>query len=296
MSALSLLAALVLAQAPAAQPPSTVEAASAPAPAPAAQQPASTVEAAGTPSPSAVEAASAPAPSTVEAAGAPAPSAPGPAAPAQGAPQSGAALEAQAPATVKALPPPPALPPVPPGADGTPVKVERRRLLKQKHVFITAGPTYLARGDYYRSPGLSAALSYYPYETGGMEVKLALLFSTLTTAGREVFERTGLVPDAHRPSFVGAVGWRQSVGYGKALVGSSLTHLVHFDLQLAGHLGLTFTDRAANPTLALGPGLLVRTRTLFLQVDAPFVGSLESRSRSSLALGMLPSFTLGFQL
>jgi hypothetical protein len=207
--------------------------------------------------------------------------------------QPAAAMAAAAPAAVR---PPPPLPPVPPGADGTPVKVERRRLLKQGRGFLTLGPTYLARGDYYRSPGITGAASFYPREYGGLELKLALFFSSLTGAGREVFERTGLVPDAHRPSFVGAVGWRQSVGYGKALLGSNLTSLVHFDLQLAGHLGLTFTDRATNPTLALGPGLLVRTRTLFLQVDAPFVGSLESRSRSSVALGMLPSVTLGIQL
>jgi hypothetical protein len=191
---------------------------------------------------------------------------------------------------------PPAAPAIPPGADGVPVKVERRRLLKDKHYFLTAGPTYLARGDYYRSPGLLASASYYPREWGGVELKLGLFLSSLTSAGREVFDRTGLVPDAHKPAALAAVGWRQSLGYGKALVGSDLTHLVHFDLQLAGHLGLTFTDRSANPTLALGPGLLVRTRTLFLQIDAPLLASLEDRSRSSLALGMLPTVALGLQL
>jgi hypothetical protein len=235
-----------------------------------------------------------PSPSTPPAPGA-APDAP-PSAAAAAVPASGAAPAAPAvPVVAKAaaLPPPPV---VPPGADGVPVKVERRRLLKQGHTFLTFGPTYFARGDYYRNPGLSAAASYYPQEWGGLELKLALFFSSLTSAGSEVFERTGFVPDAHKPAFLAAAGWRQSVGYGKALVGSSLTHLVHFDLQLAGHLGLTFTDKAANPTLALGPGLLVRTQTLFLQLDAPLVGSLESRSRGSVSLGVLPTLTLGIQL
>ncbi|MBM7113418.1 hypothetical protein [Archangium primigenium] len=182
-----------------------------------------------------------------------------------------------------------------PGTEGEPARVERRLLLKRHHVFTTAGLGYLSRGDYYSNPGLMASASWYPVESGGVELKLGLFVSSLGAAGTEVFERTGLVPDAHRPVALLAAGWRQTLGYGKALVGEGT--LVHFDLQLAGHMGFVFTDRGVSPSPMGGPGVLMRMGPRFhAQLDVPLVLSFESRSRGLLSLGVLPTLTLGVVL
>ncbi|HZN93170.1 MAG TPA: hypothetical protein VFB81_10725, partial [Myxococcales bacterium] len=53
--------------------------------------------------------------------------------------------------TPKATTPPP---PSSPGLEGTPIRVERRLLVKTNHFFITLGADYFIRGDYYVNPGL----------------------------------------------------------------------------------------------------------------------------------------------
>jgi len=182
-----------------------------------------------------------------------------------------------------------------PGTEGTPVRVERRLLIKQGHVFATGGLGYLSRGDYYNNPGLFLSGSWYPMEMGGPELKLALFLSSLGAAGIEVFERTGLVPDAHRPVALLAAGWRQTLGYGKVLVGTGA--LVHFDVQAAAHLGFTFTDRGVSPSPMLGPGLLVRlSPRVHAQLDVPLVVTFEKRSRGLVSLGVLPTLTFGVVL
>jgi len=194
-------------------------------------------------------------------------------------------------AAVLAAQPAPAIP----GTEGEPVRVERRLLLKRGHVFTTGGLGYLSRGDYYTNPGLVASGSWYPVESGGVELKLALFISSLGAAGTEVFERTGLVPDAHRPVAMLAAGWRQTLGYGKVLVGES--GLVHFDFQLAGHMGFLVTDRGVSPSPMGGPGVLMRLGPRFhAQLDVPVVLSFEQRSRGLLSLGVLPTLTLGVVL
>lgn len=194
-------------------------------------------------------------------------------------------------ATPKA--PAPAAPPTP-GAEGEPVRVERRLLLKKGRVFATGGLGYLSRGDYYTNPGLFASGSWYPVETDGVELKLALFVSWLGPSGTEVFEKTGLVPDAHRPVGLLAAGWRHTLGYGKVLVDPSSSRVVHFDFQAATHLGVTFTDRGVSPSLMAGPGVLMRiTPKLHAQLDVPLVLFIEQRSRGILSLGVLPILTLG---
>ncbi len=205
----------------------------------------------------------------------------------------GSLLAAAPPAPTPAATPAPAASSIP-GAEGEPVRVERRLLVKKQHVFLTGGLGYLSRGDYYTSPGLLLSGSWYSMEEGGLELKLALFLSWLGPAGSEVFERTGLVPDAHRPVALMAPGWRQSLGYGKVLVGSNVSKVVHFDVQAAGHLGLTFTDRGVSPSLMLGPGVLLRlSPRVHAQLDVPIIFSIEQRSRGSLSLGLLPTLTLG---
>jgi hypothetical protein len=182
-----------------------------------------------------------------------------------------------------------------PGVEGTPVRVERRLLLKEMHGFVSLGPTWLARGDYYNNPGLLLSGSWYPAEMGGVEVRLALFMSSLNASATEIFRRTGLVPESHRPLSLLTGGWRQGLGYGKVLVGNGL--VVHFDVQAAAHLGITFTDHGVSPSLMVGPGLLMRlSPRIHAQLDVPLALTLEQRVRSLLTLGTLPTLSVGVVL
>jgi hypothetical protein len=184
-----------------------------------------------------------------------------------------------------------------PGLDGPPVRVERRALVKVKKVFLTGGLSYLSRGDYYTSPGLTGNFTYYPLEQHGLEFNLNLFLSFISPGAIEIFSRTGLVPDAQRPVAQLNLGYRYTFGYGKAVVGPSLSGLIHFDVQAAGHLGLTITDRAANPTLGLGPALVVRFSKLWvMQLDVPLQFALEGRARSFFTLGVSPRLAMGVML
>jgi hypothetical protein len=196
-----------------------------------------------------------------------------------------------------AAPEAPAAPLSVPGADGAPVRVERRLLLKKDKFFATGGLSYLSRGDYYTNPGLTVSGTFYPTEVDGIEFRGAVFISSLSPAGIEVFERTGLVPDAHRPIALVAAGWRRTLGYGKVLVGGETGRVVHFDVQGTGHLGLTVTDRGLSPSLLVGPGVLMRfTPSIHAQLDVPLAVALEQRSRGFLSLGMLPTLTVGVVL
>lgn len=93
-------------------------------------------------------------------------------------------------------------------ARGEPVMVEPRLLVKKHRLFVAVGGTWLARGDYYDNPGIAVDVTAYPIESGGAELRLGWFFSSLNAAGREVFRRTHLVPDAHRPIALVMAGWR----------------------------------------------------------------------------------------
>ncbi len=178
--------------------------------------------------------------------------------------------------------------------DAAPVKIERRLLVKERAWFVSAGPGYLARGDYYDNPALCAAAAYYLSERGGPEVRASLFLSSLSAAGREVFDRVGLSPDAARPLGWLAAGWRESLGYGKILVRGNV---VHFELQGAAHAGVLFTDRAAQPSLALTAGVLVRvTPRIFAQLEVTALGAREPRASDTIVVGLLPMLTAGARL
>src|SRR5687768_10409569 len=97
----------------------------------------------------------------------------------------------------------------PPGA----VRVQNRLLQKPGRLFVVAGGTMLERADHYQSPGAALSASYYLGEDDALELRGAWFFSALTPAAKDVFERTGLVPDAHRPVALLLGGWRHSLGY-----------------------------------------------------------------------------------
>lgn len=174
-------------------------------------------------------------------------------------------------------------------------RVEPRLLIKERHVFLSGGVTWLERGDYYDSPGLIAQISWYPVEQHALELQLGGLFSFLSTSGQEVFRVAGLVPDAHMPAGFLLCGWRHTLAYGKAAIGSQI---VHFDLQSAVHVGTLITDRAWTPALSASGGVLVRmSERVFAQLDLGLLANYENRQKSSpLNFGFLPLLTLGAEL
>jgi hypothetical protein len=205
-----------------------------------------------------------------------------------------ASLLAAAPAPAPAAEPPP---PLSPGLDGSPVRVERRLLLKNGHFFFTLGADYFIRGDYYVSPGLLGTASYYPTERDGFDFKLGAFLSFISPPADAVFRSVGLVPDAQRPVALMMVGYRRSVGYGKVMLNGALDSLLHFDLQVAGHAGIVITDRMASPSVSLSPALLIRVNERwFTQVDLEVYASYETRQSSPLVVGILPMLTAGVVL
>lgn len=184
-----------------------------------------------------------------------------------------------------------------PALDGTPVKVEKRILVKASHPFFTGGVTFFERGDYYNNPGLSFSAQMYLNESLGVSAKFSYILSTLNAAASEVFLRSGLIPDSERVIAVAALGGRYSLGYGKLAMMPVLSQVVHFDVQAIGHLGFTMTDRAANPTVMVGPAFLVRINEMFYaHADLEVTLGFEDRSAGPVALGFLPQLFVGVRL
>lgn len=184
-----------------------------------------------------------------------------------------------------------------PALDGRPVKVEKRILVKTAHPFFTGGVTFFERGDYYNNPGLSFASQMYLNESLGISAKFSLILSTLNSAANEVFRISGLVPDSERVIAVASVGGRYSLGYGKVALMPGLSQVVHFEVQAIGHFGFTLTDRAANPTLMVGPSLLVRINDLlYAHADLELTLGMEQRTAGPIVLGFLPQVFFGVRL
>lgn len=174
------------------------------------------------------------------------------------------------------------------------VRVEQRLLVKEQHLFVSGGFTWFARGDYYNSPGAVLTAAWYPKEDDALELRAAAFAAFLNETANTVFQGTGFVPDAHKPSALLMLGWRHSLTCGKVALGSSV---VHFDLQSGVHGGLLKTDRSLEPALSLSMGLLARISSRFYgQFELALVGSREARSSTVLAAGVLPMLTVGFSL
>ncbi|HYV44747.1 MAG TPA: hypothetical protein VFA20_07800 [Myxococcaceae bacterium] len=203
-------------------------------------------------------------------------------------------------ATLLAAAPAPAAeppPPLSPGLEGAPVRVERRLLVKNSHFFFTLGADYFIRGDYYVSPGVVGAASFYLTEHDGLDIKVGAFLSFMSPAAQVVFQSVHLIPDAQRPVALLVAGYRRSVGYGKVMLNGLMDSLLHFDLQIAGHAGIVITDRMASPALSVAPALLVRfSDRWFAQVDVELYASYETRQSAPFVVGILPTFTAGVVL
>jgi hypothetical protein len=180
------------------------------------------------------------------------------------------------------------------GASAEEVRVERRLLVKEKHLFASLGAAWLDRSDYFVSPGAALSVAYYPIESGGPEVRFVKLFSSLSGSARTVFAAFGMTPDVQRPVSLALVGWRQSLTYGKVAIAGSA---VHFDVQAALHGGALFTDQTTAPAVEGSLGVLVRVSPrVFAQFDLGLAATFEQRAFSGAAAGFLPVLSVGAEL
>ena len=173
-------------------------------------------------------------------------------------------------------------------------RVEPRVFVKDRHLFVSGGATFLERNDYWTSPGASFSAVYYPGESNGVELRGAFFASNLDGAAAEVATATGLRPDAQKPVALLLGGWRHSLTYGKVAIASGV---IHFDVQSGLYAGALFTDAAMNPAVSGAVGVVARIgSSMFAQFDLALLVSRERRSTSTIAVGALPLLTFGFSL
>jgi outer membrane beta-barrel protein len=207
-----------------------------------------------------------------------------------------ASAAAEAPASA---PPAPVAAPAPPAVIREPAprpqpaaRVQPRFVEKVHRWQLFAGGEYLARGDFYNSPGVRLGLAYYPLESLGLEVQLSHYWSSLDATAQEVVQTLGAVPDSRPPTWLGLAGARYSIGYGKILVGGAVIHL---EPQGFAHAGIHDYGGDVEPSGDFGVGLAVFPRPrLFVRVDVAVTIDRESRSGQGVAVwGALPALSVG---
>jgi outer membrane beta-barrel protein len=171
-------------------------------------------------------------------------------------------------------------------------RVQARFAEKAHHALLFAGAEYLARGDFYNSPGLRLGGAYQMLESLALEGQLSHYWSSLNDEAQRVIHTLGAVPDSRPPTWLGLAGARWSFGYGKVLVAGGI---IHFEPQLFAHAGIHDYGGDVQPSGDAGLGLLVfLTPRLFTRVDVAVTLDRESRSEQNIAVwGALPALTLG---
>ena len=174
------------------------------------------------------------------------------------------------------------------------VRVQSRFAEKVKQVQVFGGVEYLARGDFYNSPGIRVGATYYPIEPLGLELQVAHHWSWLNAEAEHVKETFGALPDSHAPGWLALLGARYSIGYGKLMVGG-LGTAIHFEPQAFAHVGVHDHDGDVGPSGDAGLGFLVfLTPRLFTRIDASIVFEREQRSGIDVSVwGVLPSLSFG---
>src|SRR5205814_2375487 len=87
---------------------------------------------------------------------------------------------------------------------------------------IFVGGEYLSRGDFYIDPGVRAGLTYNPWESLGVELRVTRFFATLDGEARRGRDATGYVPDSHAPVWQAGVGPRLTPGFGRRRSGAAI--------------------------------------------------------------------------
>lgn len=170
--------------------------------------------------------------------------------------------------------------------------VERRRFSKGGRVLLKVGAAYLAREDFWISPGVAAEGSYHFDETWGLDLSVTAYASTLDAAARQLRVEQGLLPDAQQPILRAVVGPRWAFAYGKVLL-EALGTVVHFDAALSARLGVMVTNETVNPggEINLAVQAWVEPAFLIWGEGGAWVG-YEDRNTSVLSGG--PRGVLGF--
>lgn len=137
-----------------------------------------------------------------------------------------------------------ALPVPDPGPDWT---VESRIFEKAGHLHLQVGGDYLAREDFWMSPGIGIGATYYPWETVGLELAGTLYLSTLEASAERLRREFGVLPDAQQPMARLVVGARWAFAYGKLALEPFPGAVVHFDIGAAVRVGGLVTNRNFNP-------------------------------------------------
>lgn len=174
--------------------------------------------------------------------------------------------------------------------------VENRAFRKAGRLHLRLGGTYLAREDFWRSPGLTGEVGYQLLEVLGVDLSSTVYFSTLEAAARDLRVEQGLLPDAQQPILRLALGPRWAFAYGKILLEGTPV-VLHLDASLLLRLGAMVTDRGVNFGGDLGLAVQVgfEERWLVWAEVAAWVG-FEDRQSSSVAGGPMASLGVGVQL
>jgi hypothetical protein len=174
------------------------------------------------------------------------------------------------------------------------LRVQARYAQKARQVVLFGGVEYLSRGDYYINPGARVGLGYYILEPLALELQVSHYWSSLNGEAARIKDNFGLIPDSHAPEWLGLVGARYSIGYGKLMVGG-FGKAIHFEPQAFLHVGGHAYDGDVGFSSDAGLGLLIfLTPHAFTRVDVSLVFEREERSGKAISIwGALPALSVG---
>ena len=176
-------------------------------------------------------------------------------------------------------------------------RIQRRFVEKRRRFAAYAGFVYLGRSDFYRSPGVEVAGSYYLFEPLALDLRAAWFFTSETDELRGVVQRTGYTPDSRPSQAAVLVGARYSLGYAKLRLTARRT--LHFEPQAFLYGGVHVTRGAASPTAVapmfeVGLGFLVHaTPRVQARLDAGLTIGSEERTSTVVVLGGYPRLSIG---
>jgi hypothetical protein len=178
------------------------------------------------------------------------------------------------------------------------LRIQRRFVEKKGRLATYVGFAYLGRSDFYRSPGVEVAGSYYLLESLAVDVRASYFFTYETDELVALSRTTGFVPDTRPSRMTLLAGGRWSFGYAKLKLGDLA--VVHFEPQLFLYGGVHFTARpdwgdvGVWPIGEVGFGFLVHaTRRVQARLDAGLTVGGEQRTSYVAVVGGFPVLAVG---